>query len=72
MTAHVVDKFALFLVLNSQNLNVLKRSELPKGYLENTSVFSSADNLFLFIYLCLKVTQIEEAKAVGLYAQKVL
>ena len=72
MTPHVINKLPLFLVLDSQNLNVLKRCELPKRYVEDASVFSSPDNLSLFICLCLKVTNIKEAEAIGLCMQKLL
>jgi ethanolamine utilization cobalamin adenosyltransferase len=72
MTAHVIDKFPLFLVLDSQDLNVLKRSELPKRYLKNASIFSCTDNVSLFICLCLKVTHIKEAETVGLCVQKLV
>ena len=72
MAAHVIDKFPLFLILDSQDLNVLKGSELPKGYLKNASIFSRTDNLSLFVCLCLEVTHIKKAETVGLCVQKFL
>lgn len=72
MAPHVINKLPLFLVLHTQNLDVLEGSELAKCYVENAGIFSSADNFSLFVCLCLEVTNIKEGEAVGLCMEKFL
>lgn len=72
MGAHVINKLPLFLVLDAQDLDVLKGSELAKCNVENAGIFASADNFSLLVCLCLEVTNIKEGEAVGLCMKEFL